>query len=373
VKSYLCLLPVVFSSLLAIGACSDDDARPNDDPNEGGAGPGPGPGGQGGSSHAGASQTAGTGNGGSRHTGGSTSETGGTADEGGSGGAEPASTTPHGPCDMSERVGRFSVEAQKDFGVVQGSILEGLVPTAIPELIGEQDGCKVYKRRNLACSPACVGAETCGEDGSCIPYPRQLGVGTVTITGLTKPTAMDPQKPGAVYFAPGADNPPFEPGSQIVLSAAGSEGHAPFELVGIGSEPLEEAPIWILQEGRDLELEWSALSASADVKTSVFVELTIDQHGNSPLSLACELEDTGHGTIPSALIDQLITSGVSGFPNGRILRRTADNVKLDVGCVELSVGSTFSAKVSVSGFTPCMKEADCPDGQTCNMQLERCE
>src|SRR5688572_33045407 len=43
--------------------------------------------------------------------------------------------------------------------------------------------------RNLACVPACVGAETCGESGTCIPYPRQINVGEVNIRGLTRATA----------------------------------------------------------------------------------------------------------------------------------------------------------------------------------------
>jgi hypothetical protein len=284
----------------------------------------------------------------------------------------PPNNELRGACDIDKRVGRFSIEKQIDFGVVTGTILAGVVPTSIPELVAEKDGCKVYKRRNLQCSPACVGAETCGEAGSCIPYPRQVNVGTITVDGLTKPTTMKPQKPGAVYFAPGADNPPFEIGSNVVLSATGSDDHPAFALFGIGSEPLEDEPTWVLEEGKDLALKWPAPSDDA-VPTVISVELTIDQHGNSPLSLSCVFDDTGTGSIPTELVDELINSGVSGFPNGRIARRTVDSVELDVGCVELVVGSAFAASVEVAGFTPCMKEADCPDNQSCNMQLERCE
>jgi hypothetical protein len=369
-KQHTIWLSVVASALLFLGACSDDDAPP-DDPNVGGDNSSAGEGGsaQAGSSHGGSPAT-----GGSRPMAGSagTTSSGGDpgGDVGGNGGASPTSEL-RGACDIDKRVGRFSIERQKDFGVVTGTILEGLVPTSIPELVAEKDGCKVYKRRNLQCSPACVGAETCGEEGSCIPYPRQVGVGTITVDGLTKATLMNPQKPGAVYFAPGADNPPFEVGSNVVLSAAGTDDHAAFELFGVGSEPLEDEPTWVLKEGKDLALEWPAPSSA--VPTSIAVELTIDQHGNSPLSLSCVLDDTGTGSIPAELVDELINSGVSGFPNGRIARRTVDKVELDVGCVELVVGSAFSASVEVAGFTPCKKPADCPDGQSCNLELERCE
>lgn len=370
-KPQLVWFSVVFSSLLWLGACSDDDAPPDDDPNVGGDSTSAG---ESGSAQAGSSGGGSPAMGGSRPMGG----TAGTNNQGDAGGdvggsaGAPASSELRGACDVDKRVGRFSIERQKDFGVVTGTISEGVVPTSIPELIAEKNGCKVNKRRTLLCSPACIGAETCGEEGSCIPYPRQVSVGTITIAGLTMPTTMNPQKPGAVYFAPGADNPPFEVGSNIVLSAAGTDERAGFELFGIGSEPLEEGPTWLLEEGKDLAIEWPAPTDDA-VPTHISVELTIDQHGNSPLSLSCVLEDTGTGSIPAELIDHLINSGVSGFPNGRIARHTVDKVELDVGCVELVVGSAFSASVDVAGFTPCTKPADCPDGQTCNLDLERCE
>jgi hypothetical protein len=369
-KQHLAWLSVAFSSLLWLGACSDGDAPPDRDDTGGSSSAG----GEDGSSEAGSTVGGAPAVGGSRPAGGSTSnpnEGDAGGDVGGSQGGPPSQEL-RGACDIAERVGRFSIEKQKDFGVVTGTIHDGVVPTSIPELIAEKDGCKVYKRRNLACSPACVGAETCGEEGSCIPYPLQVSVGTITVSGLTKPTVMEPQKPGAVYFAPGADNPPFELYSNIVLAAVGTDDRPAFELFGIGSEPLEEGPTWFLEQGEDLELVWPA-PADDSVPTHISVDLTIDQHGNSPLSLSCVLDDTGTGTVPAELIDELINSGVTGFPNGRIARHTVDKLELDVGCVELVVGSGFSASVAVAGVTPCKTPADCPDGQTCNTTLERCE
>jgi hypothetical protein len=283
----------------------------------------------------------------------------------------PAFTAPRGGCDIATRVGGFSVEKQTDFGVVQGAVSDGVVPTAIPELVLDQDGCRLLERRNLVCIPACVGAQTCGEDGACIPYPRQVSVGDVQITGLTRETVMSPQDPGNGYYAPGATNPPYAVGSEVVLSAAGTESLATFHLFGVGSEPLQRPPSWVLESGADLALTWTA--PTSGVETRVWIELTIDQHGTSPLSLACDLPDTGSATIPAAIIDQLINSGVTGFPNGRITRRTADHVDLDVGCVDLIVGSPLPASVAVAGYTPCNGAEDCPNDQTCNVPLERCE
>ena len=283
----------------------------------------------------------------------------------------PAFSAPRGACDVATRVGGFSVEKQTDFGVVQGAVADGVVPTAIPELVLDQDGCQLLERRNLVCIPACVGAQTCGEDGTCVPYPRQVSVGDVRITGLTRETVMSPQDPGNGYYAPGASNPPFAVGSEVILSAAGTERVPPFYLFGVGSQPLQQAPSWVLESGADLQLTWSA--PSAEVETRVAIELTIDQHGTSPLTLACDLPDTGSAAIPAAIIDQLINSGVTGFPNGRITRRTADHVDLDVGCVDLVVGSPLTARVAVAGYTPCNGAEDCPNDQTCNVPLQRCE
>lgn len=284
---------------------------------------------------------------------------------------EVAFVAPRGPCAIASRVGSFAIENQAQFGVVQGTVADGVVPTAIPRLALEDGACRLLERRTLACIPACVGAETCGEDGACIPYPRQVSVGTVVITGLTKATTMSPLQPGNSYFSPGADNPPYAPGSEIALSASGEGEHAPFSLFGLGSEPLAQAPNWQLVAGQDFDVTWPA--PTSDVAATVLVELTIDQHGASPLTLSCEFPDTGSALIPSAIINRMIDSGVSGFPNGRLMRRTTDHVDLDVGCVELVVGSPLAADVSVAGFTPCNTSADCPSGQTCNVALQRCE
>jgi hypothetical protein len=294
----------------------------------------------------------------------------GAPGQAGSGG-RTTSDTLEGECDIPSRVGRFTVEAQSDFGVVQGAVFEGVVPTAIPRLVSEAGSCRLLERRNLVCTPACVGSTTCGEDGACIPHPRQISVGNVTISGLTQPTNLSPQEPGNSYFAPGADNPPFAVGSEITLTAEGESGRPGFELKGFGSSPLGPKPSWLIERGKGLSVLWQ--NGAPGARTRVTVELSVDQHGLSPLTLACEFEDTGTATIPASVVDRLLDSGVSGFPNGRIFRRTADRIVFDFGCVDLLVGSPLAADVSVAGVVPCKKVADCPMGQTCNLMQELCE
>lgn len=277
---------------------------------------------------------------------------------------------PRGACDIAERIGRFTIEAQSDFGVVQGSVSNGVIPATIPTLDSESGDCRLNKRRTLTCLPACVAGETCGEGGECIPFPEPISAGTITILGLTKPTSMVAQAPSFLYFAPGANNPPYAPLSEITLSASGSAVR-PFNLFGVGSEPLTESPTWILDEGEDFELTWPATDANAG--TTVLVEVTVDQHGASPLSLSCEFPDTGSATVPATMIDQLLQAGISGFPNGRITRRTVDHVDMEAGCIELAVGSPRSATIAVAGHTPCDGPGDCPEGQHCNTAIEQCE
>jgi hypothetical protein len=127
----------------------------------------------------------------------------------------------------------------------------------------------------------------------------------------------------------------------------------------------------MIERGKDLKIDWA--TSATDQGTKVAVDLSTDQHGVTPLSLTCEFEDTGTATIPATVVDQLLTSGVSGFPNGGIFRRTADHVDVEQGCVEFLVGSRLAAMVSVAGYVACKKAADCPSGKTCNLALERCE
>src|SRR5688572_388481 len=214
-----------------------------------------------------------------------------------------------GACDLAQRIGGFSIEAQADFGVVQGVVADAVLPTAVPLLVSETGACRMLERRNLVCLPACAGAEACGELGSCIPYPRQVDVGVVAIAGLTRPTSMSPLEPGNTYFSPGADNPPYAPDATVALSAQGGSGLAAFELFGRGSAPLLEAPQWQLARGASLSVTWAAPSSGASPgmpgATHVLLELTIDQHGVSPFSLVCQLEDTGSATVPATIIAQL--------------------------------------------------------------------
>jgi hypothetical protein len=76
--------------------------------------------------------------------------------------------------------------------------------------------------------------------------------------------------------------------------------------------------------------------------------LQIDQHGLSPVSVVCETADDGSLEVSAALVDRLFAAGISGFPNGTLIRRTADSQSAGGGCVDLVVASERSAAVAVT-------------------------
>jgi hypothetical protein len=101
--------------------------------------------------------------------------------------------------------------------------------------------------------------------------------------------------------------------------------------------------------------------------------LRIDQHGRTPSNIECRFVDDGEGVISAPLIDELAALGLTGFPAGDLIRRTADSAPIGDGCVELITSSSRRANVEVEGYTPCRTDAMCPPPLECNELLERCE
>jgi hypothetical protein len=276
-----------------------------------------------------------------------------------------------GSCALEERFGAFLVEVQEDFSFVDGSIADGVIPITILEEVQSLGTCKLLKRNNPFCTPPCAPGETCDHDGSCIPFPEPQDLGTVTVTGLAAEAILDPLQPGNSYFLTTLPHPAFQGGKAIELTS--TDGFfGPLELYGVGVDDLTLGEVdWEIAEGADLALTWPAPS-TAGVPAHVNVIVNIDQHGNSPVILTCDFPDTGTAAVPAELIDALLSSGVSGYPNGRIARRTVDSMAVGAGCMELVVSSPRTPDVRVIGHTPCKSDGDCPDGEACNVAMETC-
>jgi hypothetical protein len=276
-----------------------------------------------------------------------------------------------GSCALDVKVGAFLIQHEPEYTVISGEVRDGVVPSAVLENVLEEDDCRLLMRNNPFCDPPCQPDETCDLDGDCIPYPINLDVGTVTITGLNKEVTMEPPGGGlpAMYYDTQMPHPGFDPGADIRLSASGNEIDG-FELYGEGFAPLEivEEP-WIVRPGEPMEVHWTAATGE---QVRILLRFNIDQHGTTPVEVWCDVEDTGSFSTPSSVMDALIGYGVTGFPTGNIYRRSVDSVDVETGCVELEVSSHLTGDLQVEGHIPCDSPDDCPKGMECDFMSGTC-
>jgi len=276
-----------------------------------------------------------------------------------------------GTCESAEDLGGFTVASYADMSAIDGKVANGVVPVSVRELVASEGGCSLMRKRNPFCDPACGAGFTCNHDGNCIAAPETQDVGVVSIAGLAKQVEMEPLVPGNNYFDTQLPHPVFEPGDIIALTSTNGT-YGELKLFGVGGEDLvAPSETWTIERDVGLAITWAAPTAT-DSKTRIYVELTIDQHGNSPIAVQCDVEDNGSLTVPVTLINQLLDSGVSGFPNGRIVRHTTDKVNVSDGCVDFTVSYPRQSTVRVSGHTPCMSTTQCPKGQTCDIPNQTC-
>jgi len=248
-----------------------------------------------------------------------------------------------GPCPFEDKVGSFQVQHHVGiYSAVTGEVSDGVVPASIPQEQESEGDCVLLQRVNPVCDPPCESGTTCDFDGECIPYPSKLNAGAVVIEGLVGDVVMTPNSQNDYTYT---DLPalPFEDGTAITLGAAGNETEA-FALDGFGVEALEMTDNeWIMHTGSPLEISWTP----SDGEGRILATFNVDQHGNSPVTMFCDLDDTGTATIPATLVSLLIDYGVSGFATGDLYRRTVDSTYIEVGCVEFEVFSHVAALLSV--------------------------
>lgn len=293
---------------------------------------------------------------------------GGTEPTGG-GGSETGDTALAGACASKDRVGGFELLMEADYTAFSGSVADGVVPITVLEPVGEGGGCTMLRRNNPFCDPPCQPGTTCDFDGTCIAYPSNHDVGSVDITGLVQAVEVTPVMPTYDYFANDLMHPAFTPGAAIGLSAAGGD-YAAFTLRGEGVAMIEPTSESLeLHNDQPLTVTWAPEDGAATVR----VELSIDQHGNTPVRLVCESPDVGTLTIPAELVSQLVAFGISGFPSVQYYRETVDSIALEPGCVDFAVRSHRQTQLAVAGHIPCNKPDDCPDGKICDLMNQTCK
>ncbi|MFH1467233.1 MAG: hypothetical protein ABIO70_22805 [Pseudomonadota bacterium] len=285
---------------------------------------------------------------------------------------DPATVPLAGGCAMAEDYGGFLVRSDDEQAGVDGAVADGVVPISVLEQIAADGDCVLLRRNNPHCDPACDPGEACDFDGTCLPWPVNQDLGTVTLTGLSAPVQMEAVFPGNTYYDTSLTAPLFEAGALVTLQMPGG-AYGPATLYGVGIEPL--VPLdeeWVVGGGQDLAVRWES-PTEAISRGEIALSLNIDQHGASPGTLRCTFEDDGEAVVPSAIVQTLIDTGVTGFPSGALVRRTQDSAAAGAGCMDLTVSSSATVSVDVVGYTPCISDTDCPDGQDCNEELQICE
>ena len=273
-----------------------------------------------------------------------------------------------GSCGYADHLGRFELAhwdgPDEGFATVTGAVLDGVIPITVLEEVASEAGCTLWRKNNPFCEELCQPDEACNHDGECEPYPMAQDLGPVQVDGLAVPLTLTADGFGN-YWDTSVGYPMFEPGAHITLTAADR-----FELRGLGVERIEVAePNWLLEPGVDMPVSWTVPT----VPGRVAITFNIDQHGTSPLTMICELPDTGSASIPAALLGPMVDNGVSGYPSAWIRRRTADRVAISDGCTDLLVYSHRAVDMAVEGYTPCNGDLDCPDGQHCDIERQICE
>lgn len=285
---------------------------------------------------------------------------------------DPATVALDGTCPMASDLGGFVVEEHADYTIVDGAVLDGVVPISVLTEETVEGDCRVLRRENPHCDPLCASDETCTLEGECIPFPLEQGLGTVTVAGLVADVIMEPRGPGARYFDTGLPHPGITPGALIELRTGADGALGAISLHAVGPAPLEgtDAEL-VLSRGAPLAVSWTPPDPGA--RTQVALTLAIDQHGASPLSIHCLFDDDGSAEVPAALTDALVAGGVTGFPSASLQRRTADRADVGGQCIDLVAASRRPIPLAVDGFTPCTDDEDCPEGLECNEAIELCQ
>ena len=260
--------------------------------------------------------------------------------------SDAAEITLQGPCPIEEYMGGIEVNAVTDFSSISGAIENGVVPASVHVLEVAEGNCALWKRKNLSCIPSCSSGEVCDDDGSCIAEPLQQDAGVITIEGLAEAVVMEPLAPTNSYSKVNIIHPIYVPGAQITMKT--SNGYfGEMTMNGIGVSLLNASEmVWEIVPQKPLQISWE--SSTLDVDAMMHLNLNIDQHGSTPVTLTCDFEDDGEAKIPAVLIDALLQSGVSGKPSGRLIRQTVDSTHFDAGCVEFRITSSKNAEVRIS-------------------------
>ena len=264
-------------------------------------------------------------------------------------------------CPEAQKVGEFRLERTQGVLGFSGSLHSGVVRSVKYEVVVEEDDCALIKKTNPFCDPPCSGGSVCTVDDTCEEEPLTVDVGTLRLLGLPEPLTIVPQPPGYNYSYVAETD--VQAGASLRLTGSGGKRAVVFFGEGVAGLEVTGDRVTV-QRDKPLAFAWKV---PAEGKGKIQIALNVDQHGNSPVSLTCDVADDGAHEIPSSIINKLLDSGVSGFPTAFVSRDSVDSVTDASGCAEFLVRHKVQQRVDVVGHTPCMTNANCSEGQHCDL------
>ena len=301
----------------------------------------------------------------------------GCSDEPGGGGAETDtgadSTDTSGVskgnqrCEPDKDLDGFTVRLLPQYSTLGGRVWDGVSVLRARKELASALTCRLLTTHATTCDPACTPGNECGIGDKCVPAPRKMDVGEVSITGLAKPVKMSAIAPVNEYnFVGELGHPAFSPGAKVTLTAAGGKA-SPFTIEAVGVAPLEaqqHAPL--VKAGLPVTVTWTTDEVAHG---DVTIVLNVNQHGTGGGEIACVAKDSGSFTIPAMLVDGLLKLGTSGFPALTIVRQGSGIATIAQGCVGLTLVSSTVLDVNIPGLVSCSGPEDCPAGQSCTADL----
>jgi Cys-rich repeat protein len=248
-----------------------------------------------------------------------------------------------------------------------GQLFDGPSPaTRVWDEQSREGDCLLITPRTPFCDPGC-GSAVCVEGGICMAYPKALGAGKVTVSGMKTQSGagaftMNPllgvYQPAGILF----DDRPFTESDTVAVSVAGGNGVPAFSLRTRGLSIPEILDDSIILDGRTVRVRWTPLDASARFSPMV-ITLDASHHGGIKGLVECVTEDDGETDIAGSLVTQLKELGLSGYPHIQLLRRSSGAAETQA--VNLTIEAWNLRYVTVPGLVSCTENAECPSGQTC--------
>ncbi len=292
----------------------------------------------------------------------------------------PASTADYKTCTAENQAGEFSLirndqgEPMPYVGFERAVVFDAIDTRGPSRELMKVGACRLLLPAEDAppCAPECKSEQTCTKRG-CVPTPKAVDVGQVSVTGLKSPFTLKKNDDTKVYFSTDAlSTSAIEEGKTITLAASGgAAGYGPFSLKGAGIAALKiPATPLPVKDGDSVVITWDPPAKAGP--TRVFLDFSFDRHGSALAKITCDVPDTGSTAIDATLVRELFKRDVTGYPNVRMVRRSSDTTQVKSGCVQFQVGtSDIERALMIPGLVSCGQDSECSAGQKC--LFKRCK